>query len=607
MATNIGSLAVQITGNASGLSVEIKKAEKELSSFASRVGSGAVGAFQSVAGTIGGIFDKITGALSSPGALIGGALAGFGLSALVVESVQLASEVEDTQASFRVMLGDAEKAKKLFADIRKLAGETPLTSGGLTNLAQTLVGAGVSAEQVVPTLRVLGDLAQGDEERLKGLAMAYTQVRAKGKLATEELNQFAERQVPLRPALANVMGVSEAALGDLIERGKVGFPDLQRAMVNMTSEGGRFFGLMEQRSKTFSGLMSSLKDNIQVVGANFGQAVIEEFNLKPAIDQLSRLVSFGDEGVDKLRPFLRDVRKLAVSAGEAFFDFAKGGAIAFANFVNQVRDLTGGMAEIINDINYGMHWLAGTSSQFKPIKIDLEVGRFDPAKIAAMFDEAARRARGGISLGGVSDDGLTAKQIAQRQAQWSADRLGMMAGLAANAGGGGSLFGDAIVRMISTGLPNAAYEAGVDVGKAVGNGIKDGLKIEARTLNADQIKFQQGLMDRLNPSQVFQRRIADLNAQNAISPMGPAFGQGVREAWNDLAASMRASGQQFAAAMEKGGVDAYSIGARAQFGGGQQDAKQIWRDMLEQEKKQAAANEKLVNELRRAKILVEKR
>jgi tape measure domain-containing protein len=147
------------------------------------------------------------------------------------------------------MLGDAAKAKELFADIRELAAKTPLETKDLADAAKSLLGVGIAADQIVPTLKALGDLAGGQGEKLQRVAQIYGKVREEGKVSVETLQQLAENGIPLTDAFAKVLKKSAAEVRGLAEEGKVGFSDFQRAILSATGEGGRFFGLMDERAR----------------------------------------------------------------------------------------------------------------------------------------------------------------------------------------------------------------------------------------------------------------------------------------------------------------------------------------------------------------------
>jgi tape measure domain-containing protein len=374
MATDIGTIAIQISASSFGLHKELKRSEADLGSFRRNVertfGGGSGGSigramFGGISSGLGGMLSSMTRMLSSPLAMLSGAglgiAGGFSLGSIVTDSIRLAAEIEDTAASFKVMLGDAERAKGLFSEIRQMAASTPLTTQELADSAKALLGVGTEADQIIPTLRMLGDLAQGDGVKLRALAVVYGQVKGAGRLMGQDFLQFVNQGVNVGGELAKVLGVSNAEVRSLMSEGKISFGDLQRALIGMTSEGGRFFGLMEERSKTFNGLLSTLKDNWQNLLASLGQAIIEEFDLKPAMQRLSEILDRGKDGVGDLRPMLRDIKEAAAEFGDALYNGLANSVVAAAELVNTLNRLKSAMGEDGWDVK---GWVGGRGPNF---------------------------------------------------------------------------------------------------------------------------------------------------------------------------------------------------------------------------------------------------
>jgi len=232
-------------------------------------------------GVMGGIA-SIGARLSALGPLALGAAAGIGAiggAASLTGLIQLAANLEQTEARFRTLLGSAEAAKKMVGDLSKFAASTPFQMEGLSKTAQTLLAFGVAQDQILPTMQALGDVAAASGADIGELANIYGKVRANGRLMTESLDQFNERAIPVGASLAKLFGKTEGEIRQMASRGEISFGDLQRAMVQMTSEGGMAFGGMEAQSKTLGGLFSTLSDNITLTLTDIGGALVEGFDL----------------------------------------------------------------------------------------------------------------------------------------------------------------------------------------------------------------------------------------------------------------------------------------------------------------------------------------
>lgn len=212
------------------------------------------------AGQGGGGFGSLAGVATRAGVAIGGAIAvvrGF------FSSLSGASKLEQLNISFETFLGNAEKAKTVVADLRKFADVTPFETEEVNKAGRSLLAFGFSAEELIPTLTKVGDVASGTGKDFNELALIYGKARAEGLIQNDTLNQLAEAGIPIYSELARVLNVNESQIRKLAEQGKIQFSDLQQAFTNLTSEGGRFAGLMERQSKSLDGLFSTLVSAIQ--------------------------------------------------------------------------------------------------------------------------------------------------------------------------------------------------------------------------------------------------------------------------------------------------------------------------------------------------------
>lgn len=199
------------------------------------------------------------------------------------------AKFEQYITSFEVMLGSYEKANRLMDDLNDFAAKTPLELGDVTKSTQLLLNYGVAQDEVITKLQQLGDVSQGSAEKMNRVALAYGQMVAKQKVTGEELRQMTEAGVPMTQALADALGVTTAQLSKMIEKGEVGIPTLNKALEQLTSEGGKFFGMMDKQSQTAMGLFSTLKDNIAMFARDVGEESFEY--LKSELQDLMNTIS----------------------------------------------------------------------------------------------------------------------------------------------------------------------------------------------------------------------------------------------------------------------------------------------------------------------------
>lgn len=203
------------------------------------------------------------------------------------------AEMEQYITNFKVTLGSAKEAEKLIKDITKTAADTPLELPGLTKTVDMLMGYGVQADNVIAKTIQLGDLAKGREDKLDRISLAYGQMLAKGKVTGEELRQMTEAGVPLLNALAESLNVSTAELQKMISKGQVGIPELDKAISDLTSNGGKFSGMMAEQAQTMNGMLSTLRDNMSQFGRDVGADAFA--TVKDSIAEILSMVKEANE------------------------------------------------------------------------------------------------------------------------------------------------------------------------------------------------------------------------------------------------------------------------------------------------------------------------
>lgn len=205
------------------------------------------------------------------------ALLAVGVAAVAagIGMIKAASSVEDATAAFTPLLGTVEKAELLVRRLNETAAETPFQFSGLSEISKTILPAmNGSIEDTIATVKMLGDTAGGNMQKLQSIASGYSKVLLKGKVDMERLNQISDAGVPIFSELAKSMGVGVDELFKLSSQGKITSSDLTKSFEIMTSEGGIFFKGMEIASKTLTGRISTLKDNIFLLAATIGKKLL---------------------------------------------------------------------------------------------------------------------------------------------------------------------------------------------------------------------------------------------------------------------------------------------------------------------------------------------
>ena len=292
---------------------------------------GITGFAKDAAMSVAGIAAKTAVATTTFGAMQAAAM-GFSASfQQAKESVNLAADLEQTTLAFEVMLGSADAAKKMIGDIRQFAATTPFNTKELTEASRMLIAYGTSADQVIPTVRMLGDVSagMGKDLPIRDLTYLYGTLQAQGRAYTKDINQFTNRGIDVLPQLSKELGVSTAEVMKLVEEGRVGFPEIVKAFKAMTGEGGRFNKMTERQSKTFAGLREAAYDAFDQIKTKFGQIIIDEWGLKDAAKDFDRFAKNVIGNMDKVRPAVKFVGDAVKGLIQGVYELAKaGGQIA---------------------------------------------------------------------------------------------------------------------------------------------------------------------------------------------------------------------------------------------------------------------------------------
>ena len=207
---------------------------------------------------------------------------------LATEMVSVYGTFQQLDIAFKTMLHSGDKAKKLMGELTNFAAVTPFNLVDVGQGAKQLLAYGTKVESIKTELEMLGNVASGVSVPLGDLIYLYGTLRSQGRAYTVDIRQFAGRGIPIYEELAKVLNVNVGEVNGLVEAGKVGFPQVERAFQNMTNQGGMFFNLMQEQSKSVTGQISNLRDKIDMMFNELGQSNDEFINM--GIDGVSLLV-----------------------------------------------------------------------------------------------------------------------------------------------------------------------------------------------------------------------------------------------------------------------------------------------------------------------------
>ena len=225
-------------------------------------------------------------------------LVGQGMMSLVQSIVQVRGQFQQLELAFNTMLRSTEKSQVLMSQLVDTAARTPFDLTSIAQGAKQMLAFGSNVGSVVDEIVMLGNVASGVSAPLGDLIYLYGTLRSQGRAYTVDIRQFAGRGIPIYEELGKVLNADRQELNKLVTEGKVGFPEVEKAFKNMTSEGGIYFNLMQEQSKSLTGMLSNLGDAWDSALNKIGQdnqdlftgAIQGAIDLVENMDQIIRIV-----------------------------------------------------------------------------------------------------------------------------------------------------------------------------------------------------------------------------------------------------------------------------------------------------------------------------
>ena len=200
------------------------------------------------------------------GGVLGGAALGISIKSMGDFAINASKKFEQAQISFSKMLQSEKDGQRLINDIQDLANATPMTSDSLANNARLLLNFNaVAKDEVIPTLKMLGDITGGDQARMDSLTLAFAQSASAGRLMGQDLLQMINAGFNPLQIMAEKTGKSIAQLKDDMSKGKISTDMVIQAFKDATEAGGKFYGMMEAQSQSKAGLEATKADSLEIL------------------------------------------------------------------------------------------------------------------------------------------------------------------------------------------------------------------------------------------------------------------------------------------------------------------------------------------------------
>lgn len=323
---------------------------------------GAVSKLGAAFGSLGSMatqgIGSVVGSVSSMGSSLAGLAMRFGPVAAGIAAVTAAMAglkvgiggavaLEQSAVAFEVLLGDAGKAKVMLGELQDYATKSPFTIKGVNESAQQLMNYGIAGDKILPTIKMLGDVAAGDADKMQRLGTAFGQMSATGRLMGQDLLQFVNAGFNPLQEISKKTGESMVRLKKRMEAGGIASSEVEAAFQAATGAGGRFYGMTEKQSKSLGGLWNSLTENITIALRDVSVVLLDAFDVKGSMSAMITFTQSIADRVKSLTPIIQTVASvfssawnlITIGASALFNGLAKSSAFSFGSVVESVKSV----------------------------------------------------------------------------------------------------------------------------------------------------------------------------------------------------------------------------------------------------------------------------
>jgi tape measure domain-containing protein len=317
------------------LSSTLNNANRNVNNFDANVDEATqsvmkLNAAMSATGSTANSFMQTTGAMAL-GTMLSRGIEVAGKAALdqVKSVISAGLDASKLRSEFATLAGDKSIGNMLFGDLNKYISDS-IFGTELFGGARTLMGFGIAVEDILPTLKQLGDVSMGDKEKMQGLIIALGQVSANGKLMSQEVNQMINAGFNPLQEISRTTGKSVEVLRDEMQRGALSAQVLKDAFKSVTSQGGMFFGMLDSVSETPLGKLRAMEGNIDMAKQQLGEALL------PA---LSDFMDASKPLIEALPAMFRALQPTIEDAIQGFTTLAK--------WLGENSDKVGGLVKVV--------------------------------------------------------------------------------------------------------------------------------------------------------------------------------------------------------------------------------------------------------------------
>ncbi|MGN0999697.1 MAG: tape measure protein [Faecousia sp.] len=261
--------------------------------------------------------------------------AGLAAKQFIINPLNLADAYSSSKIGFSTLLGESQGQQMMNA-LDEFAKKTPFNTSNVISNAQKMMAMGWDAENIISDMEVIGNAAAATgnlDQGLESIVRALSQIKTKGRLSTEELNQLAEAGIAAKAMLAEQMGygTGDEGIAKMTEDLEKGAIASNEAIAALLAGMKKYDGMMDSMAnETASGLMSQIQDVFEInVARKWGQGLQDG-----AKRGLGTVVKLLDEAEEALASFGDMMYEIGETASNWLAD-------KLENAVKRITDITG--------------------------------------------------------------------------------------------------------------------------------------------------------------------------------------------------------------------------------------------------------------------------
>jgi tape measure domain-containing protein len=292
----------------------------------------------------------------------------LGVGALIGKTIKEGMEQETRNTSLEVLLGGVDNAKKMIDDVSTYAAKSPYGKAGLSEAVQMMSGFGIAQEKIMPNLKAIGDIAMGDENKFNALSLAFSQMSSTGKLMGQDLMQMINAGFNPLEQMSKTTGKSIAQLKDDMSKGAISSEMVTQAFKDATSEGGKYYGMIDKISNTASGQWATAMDNVSEMMLNLYSQVIQPI-LLPALKKVNEFFDNNSETIKEVMGTIGEVVNSVYTKISEIFGKVSENSSIMMGIIQPLLDIVKDVFSTFNDL-YNIISNGNLSEYFAPV-VDL--------------------------------------------------------------------------------------------------------------------------------------------------------------------------------------------------------------------------------------------